>query len=170
MIEIDMDPDEEMALLSVAIKKFGNFREPMREWVRYMQNETKKLFSNNALGGEYDGIQWEYFSEKTLARLSKGLTVYRFTRPKYRTKLEFGDRILQHTGKLRKSLTTSKLFRLTNNRVEFGSDVDYAGYHQFGTKNMPARPILSATNRNYEHLDRLISKHLTRSMGKRKNG
>lgn len=170
MISIDMDPEEEMALLSVSIKKFGNFRDPMRQWIHYMQNETKKLFAANAIGGDYDGIEWEYFSEKTLAKLAKGHTVYRFTRPKFRTKLEFGDRILQHTGKLRKSLTNAKMFKLTNNQIEFGSDVEYAGYHQFGTKNMPARPILTASQRHYNYLDRLISNHLTKSLRKKKNG
>lgn len=167
MISIDTDASEKMLKLSASIKKFGNFREPMLKWVRYMQNETEKLFANNALGGTYNGITWEYFSDRTLNKLEKGYTVYRYTRPNHRTKLKYGDRILQHTGQLKKSLTNAKLFRITNNAIEFGSTVDYAFYHQLGTRYMPDRPVLFATDKNIEYFDRLITQHINKSLRSR---
>jgi len=173
MIEIETDASDELTMLSASIKKFGNFREPMLKWIRYMQTEKNKLFNANALGGTYDGIHWPYFSPKTLEKISMGRRMYRFTRPSSRTLLKDGDKILNHTGQLKRSLTNSKLFRITNNYIEFGTTVDYAVYHQEGTPGnkfpMPARPILTATDKNLEYFDRLISQHLKASM-RRKNG
>ena len=94
MIEIDTDASDEMTSLSLSIRKFGNFREPMLKWIRYMQTEKTKLFNANAQGGTYDGITWDYFSERWLAEQAAGRGFKRFTRPNYRTTLKYGDRIL----------------------------------------------------------------------------
>lgn len=51
--------------------------------------------------------------------------------------------ILQRTGKLRKGFA----FKVDDKNLSATNDVSYARYHQFGTKNMPARVILGFSDR-----------------------
>lgn len=62
-------------------------------------------------------------------------------------RLGYPPDILVRTGTLRTSLTTRPLGleRIRPHDVEAGSNVPYARYHQDGTKRMPARKLINAT-------------------------
>lgn len=60
-----------------------------------------------------------------------------------KTRLGFPLDILVRTGKLKKSLTERELaMRLTPLSMSWGTDVEYAKYHQEGTTKMPQRKVL----------------------------
>jgi len=53
-----------------------------------------------------------------------------------------GGKPLQDTGVLMGSITA----QVHGNTLQVGSATDYAHYHQFGTKHIPARPFLGVTD------------------------
>jgi phage virion morphogenesis protein len=55
-----------------------------------------------------------------------------------------GGSLMVDTGRLRNSFS----FKVTSPRLTLGSNVNYARYHQFGTKHMPARPMLGIGKRD----------------------
>lgn len=56
-----------------------------------------------------------------------------------------GDILIANTNLLRSLADRPMGFeRITAHEVEAGTNVSYAKYHQYGTKYMPARPLLSA--------------------------
>jgi phage gpG-like protein len=56
--------------------------------------------------------------------------------------IRFGGRTLDLTGNLKSSFTMS----INNYIIEISTDVDYATYHQFGTKFMIPRPMINLNN------------------------
>jgi phage gpG-like protein len=52
------------------------------------------------------------------------------------------SRLLVASGRLRASLAGTQSGRVTADTLELGTDVPYARFHQYGTRNMPARRIL----------------------------
>lgn len=54
-----------------------------------------------------------------------------------------GDKPLQDTGVLMGSITAQVIGKHT---LQIGTATDYAHYHQFGTKHIPARPFLGVTD------------------------
>lgn len=58
-----------------------------------------------------------------------------------------GKGMLRATDTLFKSLTeqgaAGNVSRINNQEAEFGSNIDYGLFHQFGTSRMPARPPLA---------------------------
>jgi phage gpG-like protein len=56
-----------------------------------------------------------------------------------------GDILVANTNLLRSMSDRPLAFeRITAHEVEAGTNVSYAKYHQYGTKYMPARPLVSA--------------------------
>ncbi|WP_427017868.1 phage virion morphogenesis protein [Pseudarthrobacter sp. P1] len=60
-----------------------------------------------------------------------------------------GRGVLERTGDLRESLTDRPfgIDEITDTKMVIGTGVDYAPYHQNGTKNMPARPLFGKTTK-----------------------
>lgn len=162
MIEISTDPNMVDAFYKAKIKKFGNFKEQLRKWQRYMQEEQRKRFRNNAKGGTYDEITWEYFAESTLRH------GYR----KVKGKIRDGDAIMRDSDELYNSFRGGD-FKLTNNAATFRITVPYAAAHQYGVpeNNLPARPILHVSQKNAKYLQRLVKDYLSDGKyGRRPNG
>jgi phage gpG-like protein len=74
-----------------------------------------------------------------------------------------GKKILQRTKQMHRSLTTTVESRQKDTikeieklRAEFGTGLDRAYYHQHGTRNMPARPVVQLTSRNAAFWARII--------------
>lgn len=68
-----------------------------------------------------------------------------------RTRLGYGGEhpILQRTGALRESLATrgapGNVFEVAPDRLQVGTSLFFAFFHQGGTKKMPARPIVGVS-------------------------
>jgi len=162
MISISTDAAMSEVFYNAKIKKFGNFKEQLRKWQRYMQEEQRKRFRNNALGGTYDEVTWTYFSEYMLKR--------GYRRVKGRVKM--GDPIMRDSNTLYNSFRGGE-FKLTNNSATFRITVPYAAAHQFGVpkQKLPARPIMHVSQKNVAYLGRLVKDYLSDGKyGRRPNG
>jgi phage gpG-like protein len=60
------------------------------------------------------------------------------------------------SGRLRNSIEAV----IGDKSVDIGTDVDYGGYHQHGTKNIPRRPFLEITASEEAKIEDLLSQHL----------
>ena len=53
--------------------------------------------------------------------------------------------LLRDTGRLYNSWTkpgaAGNIHRITRDKIEFGTDIEYAKYHEYGTGHIPPRPI-----------------------------
>ncbi len=56
--------------------------------------------------------------------------------------IRFGGKTLDLTGKLKSSFTMN----INGSIIEISSDVDYAPYHQFGTRFIEPRPMININN------------------------
>ena len=95
------------------------------------------------------------------------VTVNRKTRKKTR-KLD-DHPLLIKTGALRQSIVWELV---SGDAVRIGTDRKYAGYHQLGTKHMPARPFLPVDDKGKltpqmeQKVNRIIARHLKTELGK----
>ena len=120
----------------------------------YLTRITAEVFKKQ--GRRAGRPKWKWFSLLTLHPSWKAITSkfplfrgYRYNPSKWNirrktgatggVRYQKGDKLLQSTGQLRasfKKLSTGKNF------IQFGSKLAYASAHQFGSGNLPARPIL----------------------------
>jgi phage gpG-like protein len=102
-------------------------------------------------GGASGGDRWERLEASTV-----------------REKVRKGQdpRVLHASRRLRRSLTQrgnpDQLRRSHDDRIEFGSRLPYAKYHQTGTRHMPARPPLQMTELQKRELTRILQRHIMR--------
>ena len=67
---------------------------------------------------------------------------------------------LVRTGRYRRSATKLEGLRIRPNVIEVDSPIRYAGYLEYGTRNMPARPVFSTvTERIRRRLPELYRKY-----------
>lgn len=71
--------------------------------------------------------------------------------------------ILIRTGKLMGSLTGPSIRNISARRMELGTAVPYAKYHQSGTSRMPARPVIRLTGANKASWTRLIHRYILKA-------
>ncbi len=91
-----------------------------------------------------DGINWKALSPQTIKRRRNN-----------------SSKILNDTGRLKGSFAHVA----TNSHVEITTDVEYAGFHQFGTSKMAKRPFfpLPTLPQNWEQdILQMLESHLTR--------
>ena len=65
-------------------------------------------------------------------------------------------KILQKTGRLRRSLTE----KYTNTEAIVGTNVKYAPVHQFGSKNIPARPFMVVTQEDVSRFTNVVKRYI----------
>lgn len=96
-------------------------RPAWRQIIRDLEGIEARQFASE---GRYGSGGWEPLAESTLAR-------------------KHGGRILVDTGALLRSLTEraapGAIREIHPDWMQFGTGVPYAGFHQHGTKRMPAR-------------------------------
>lgn len=72
------------------------------------------------------------------------------------------DRILVATGVLERSLTAAAtgLGDSTFDALRFGTDVDYARFHQFGTSKMPVREVVGLSPEAIEAMAQVVKTYI----------
>lgn len=72
--------------------------------------------------------------------------------------------ILVRTGALRDSLTKpgapGQHLKITPKTIQFGSNVKYYIFHQYGTQNMPARPMALLQRQDKAQVSRIINTYV----------
>lgn len=125
MIDFSIDTSELTSGLTSAINEQAkriNYNAIYRGIGEVLQTAVEDQFDNE---GSYFGKSWSSLAASTIkGRQRKG---------------KWPGSILQVTGRLRSSFTYS----LVGNTLYFGTNVSYAKYLHYGTKNMPARPFFT---------------------------
>lgn len=157
MTTIVIDDTETKKLIEELLKRTSDIG-PVQEGVgQILVSSTQLRFMNQA---GPDGSPWAQLSAVTLSRRRKGGR---------------GAQILRDTGRLMNSVTS----KITDNEVQIGTNVIYAGTHQFGAKkgdygktkrngpipwgNIPARPFLGYNNEDNENVNELIQRYVDAS-------
>ena len=115
----------------------------MRSIATLLENATRKRFETKTAP---DGEKWADWADSTKRRYAK--PIWR-TKSKKRylagLKPRPKERLLRDSSRLLRSLTR----HATRELAQVGTNVQYAPYHQTGTKNMVARPMfgISAQDR-----------------------
>jgi phage virion morphogenesis protein len=117
-----------------------DFRPALEVCARLIQNDTRERFRK---GEDPDGKKWKPL--KHPPKIPKGRSV---------------DQPLWATGRLVASTgagVADHVEELTPHSLVIGSSVQYAGYHQFGTKHIPARPFLGVGADLAKQLDDVVA-------------
>lgn len=134
--------------LRIMGKRARSMRVPLTKFGARVRRHNRAQFRTRGAAG---GTPW--------APLSPKYAAYKLSRvgPKP---------IMRFTDDLWKSLTRNPMGvqDIGKMTAEFGTDVDYAEFHQRGTSKMPARPIVTRTEALDNELRRLVSDHITEVM------
>lgn len=123
------------------------FKEPLDNSGRYFLIETDKRFRSET---SPFGIKWKKLSEYTLMMR--------------RNKDNNSVKILQDTGRLRQSITSSRsgdsVYRNENGVLEVGTAVEYASDHQFGLPfrkpPLPQRSFMGLNEKDQKTINRIF--------------
>ncbi|WP_419843609.1 phage virion morphogenesis protein [Actinobacillus pleuropneumoniae] len=139
--EFEFDDDElRKALKRVAMLKHN--AHIMRKVAGVLQQEAESAFDNET---SPSGEQWETLNSNYKQR--------RYT-------AGYTGNILQVTGNLVKSLSID----YADNIAIVGVSEAYGQYHQFGTKNMPARPFLGLSDDGIEEIKAILNRELSKTV------
>lgn len=79
-------------------------------------------------------------------------------------------KILVNTGRLRNSLRVRVRRNGSGVVLVFSADAPYAGFHQFGTSRMPARPVVEITASDEDRIVRDVRRAVERMVNGRARG
>lgn len=128
-------------LLSRLGERSSNLRQPLNDILASMRHWSAKSFKTE---GAYPGPRWARLDPTYASRKGRAFP---------------GRTILRRSDLLYRSLTTSgprSVGRVGRNRLEYGTEVEHAIYHQEGTRRMPARPPLRVIERDIRRWIRIL--------------
>lgn len=114
-------PDKAARAFAAMMRRSENLTPAMKVGAESIQRLIQKTFQTSA---SPTGEKWDDLDPETIKRRRKKSNIP-----------------LVDTGKLRLSMATSYGARTIN----FGTNTKYAGFQQFGTRYIPARPFLPIT-------------------------
>lgn len=128
-------------LLSRIGERSSNLRQPLTEILASMRFWMRHTFKTE---GGYPGPKWKGLEDLYAARKSRQFA---------------GRTILRRSDRLFKSLTRrapGSVGRVGKNRLEYGTTIPWAEFHQEGTRKMPARPPLRFIERDVRRWIRIL--------------
>jgi phage gpG-like protein len=118
---------------------------PMIEIAGDMLRTTEIVFTSR---GKRGGGSWKKLSPNTVRRWGP-------------------HPILELTSTLRDSVTVPgapyQILEVSNDFIEFGTEVESAGFQQEGTRKMPARPFLRFIPADFTRWNNILVRHLIKS-------
>lgn len=134
--------------LRIMQSRARSMRRPLTKFGSRLRRHNRAQFRTKGLAG---GTPW--------APLSPAYAAYKLRAVGPKPLMRFSD-------DLWKSLTRNPMAvqQIGKQTAEFGTDVDYAEFHQGGTSKMPARPIVTMTAVLDAELKRLVTDHITEVM------
>jgi len=144
-LQITLDGLSALATRRAAEIERLNFRQPLEVSKLLIIGATRQNF---ARGQTPEGVTWRPL--KRPRRRSKGR-----------------DLPLRDTGILMASATggARRVERITNTELVTGTNVEYAGFHQVGTRHIPARPFLGFTPQLVKDIDRAFTEFVEKQLG-----
>lgn len=119
MLQVELDSEVLTASLQKAKQQLSNMRPVMAAIGAAIEQNVQLRFDSKTAP---DGTPWKPWAAKTAMARSK----------------EGRGTLLEYTGRMRDSLT----YVADNDSVAIGFGVPYASFHEFGTGDIPARPML----------------------------
>lgn len=138
MLDVTVDSREFKSLAKTLKTSLSNLEQPLTGLGNFWEDEKERMFDTET---DPDGNKWASLSEATLRSKPPGSTI--LTR-------STGDKALRNTFFVEVGKTTL--------RVGFRSPI--ADFHQEGTKNMPQRLILKASDRIQKEKVKLTTTYL----------
>ena len=131
--------------LKVTADKLKNMTQFWDSVGRYVQRQTiKERFDKEQ---SPDGQKWKPLAPSTVKHRKK--------------RHKKGNmKILQDTGELRRSIA----YEAGDNFVKVGSKLKYARTHQFGRKNIPARPFLGVNDMEKQQIISMFRQYVKRQI------
>jgi phage gpG-like protein len=128
-------------LLSRIGERSANLRQPLTEILASMRLWSEKTFRTE---GAYPGPRWARLDPTYASRKASKFA---------------GRTILRRSDRLYRSLTRrapGSIGRVSKNRLEYGTSVEHAFFHQEGTRRMTARPPLRFIERDVRRWIRIL--------------
>lgn len=149
-IHFHVDTSAAVSRFHAMSEKAADMTEALSEFVPFFHSTMAAQFGTE---GDYLGAPWAQLSD-TYATWKNGVAP--------------GAKILELTGAMMRSFTSSdapgSIVEIGPDFVTVGSKDPKAGFHQSGTSNMPARPIIAGTQDVLAvGLARILSNHLSGS-------
>ena len=152
VIKVDVKGEASIAkALNALLKQSGDLTPALADVGEYLLESTQQRFISQQAP---DGTPWEVLSNTTLEQKVK--------------QGERTDRILTESG----TLASSIHYQLSRNRLELGSNAEYAAMHQFGgvtspfsmmpNQDIPARPFLGIAPFERTEVIDILQQHLAR--------
>ena len=157
VLRIDVRADETQKLLAELQRRTGNIQPAMEGIGQILVSNTQQRFVDQV---DPDGLPWKELSAVTLSR---------------RRKAGSGAQILRDTGRLASSIS----YKVTGGTVELGTNVVYAGTHQYGAKkgsygrtrkggpipwgDIPARPFFGYNDQDQADVLELLQRYIDAS-------
>jgi phage gpG-like protein len=128
LVEIDIDISDAKKML----EKISKRSKDMRPVWKYAKRELEVAFSANFLSGGnlVPGGVW--------APLDPSYAAWKASRFPGAKKMFIDGSLFRSVA----DLSSSSINKITPLSAEFGTDVEYAKFHQYGTTKMPARKII----------------------------
>lgn len=137
-IIIDYDDKDIQAALNRLIDLGQNLVPVFDDIGQYLKQTHRYSWNNEQ---EPDGTPWEELLPATWEKKKK--------------KQQPNMMLRAHGDMLRDLITQSSA-----DALEFGLNSDYAVYHQYGTKNMPARDVLGISREDNDEILNIIANHI----------
>ena len=127
-----------------------NARPAFKQISRYLMEVTDIQFESQ---GRRGGGRWKKLTEHWLHQKERKGWDTRILHKRY-----------PRSNTLRKSVTRPRaggqILEITDNSINFGSSLPYAGRHQYGHGNTPARPFLKVTKGDSEKIRNMLRDHM----------
>ncbi len=133
MINLQLEINTDQLQRRLSRLRLKNWTPALRESANYMEASTKQNF---LLEKDPNGNPWIPLAASTLAGKRSG-------------------KKLQETGRLINSIGSD----VTHHRARIYTNVEYAPYLQYGTKNIPARPFLGVGRKDQEAIEIIFERH-----------
>lgn len=134
---------EAVMLLDDMVRRSANLAQPFQRFQKYWFDDIDASF---AAGGE--PVEWPALSPAYEAWKGRAYP---------------GQPIMRRSDRLYESLTSQTgdtVWQVGPRHIEFGSRVPYFEFHQTGTSRMPARPVLTLSDRALDKLRSMIESYV----------
>ncbi|NMG11130.1 phage virion morphogenesis protein [Brasilonema sp. UFV-L1] len=127
--------DTELGKIKGIKTKVSNLQKPMKQFMAYLELETKTQFVNQ---NDPDGVRWKDLAPSTWARKRS-----------------------QTIGREDSIMVNSLYTRVSNLEGEIGLSAEHTIYFHGGTNRMPARTVLSVTEKRLAKGQAIFEGYLT---------
>lgn len=134
-MKIRVDLHNTLKNLNVSADKLKDLRVPLKQSGVYMEG---------AVGKRFRSAPWKPLSPNTIKRHPR----------------REGGKPLNDTGRLKRSVTSQVVKKVSARKLEYGTNLVYAGVHNFGYKQIPKREFLFFSPQDERAIKRIFEDYI----------